>query len=181
MLYAVFEKCPTFGGKVRSANVEEVRNLPGVTHAFVVQGTDNQSGLQPGVAVVGETWWQAQSAREQLRVEWDTNHSDSSAAYEQEADALLGEAGETLRADGDVDAAFDTSVKVIEASYYYPFVSHANLEPQNCTALYHESGRLELWAPSQNPKGGRPASRLHGGGGLDRSRNSPAGAAAVDT
>ena len=155
MLYAVFEKCPTFGGKVRSANVEEVRNLPGVTHAFVVQGTDNQSGLQPGVAVVGETWWQAQSAREQLRVEWDTNHSDSSAAYEQEADALLGEAGETLRADGDVDAAFDTSVKVIEASYYYPFVSHANLEPQNCTALYHESGRLELWAPSQNPKGGR--------------------------
>src|SRR5210317_262304 len=155
MLYAVFEKCPTFGGKVRSANVEEVRLLPGITHAFVVGGTDNQSGLQPGVAVVGETWWQAQSAREQLRVEWETNHSDSSVAHEQEAEALAAEPGETLRADGDVDAAFDTSVKVIEASYYYPFVSHANLEPQNCTALYHESGRLELWAPSQNPKSGR--------------------------
>jgi isoquinoline 1-oxidoreductase beta subunit len=155
MLYAVFDKCPTSGGKARSANVDEVRRLPGVTHAFVVEGTDNQSGLQSGVAVVAETWWQAQSARAQLHVEWDTKHSDSSRAYDREAEVLATETGETLRADGDVDAAFDTSDKVIEATYYYPFVSHANLEPQNCTALYHESGQLELWAPSQNPKSGR--------------------------
>ena len=155
MLYAVFEKCPTFGGKVVKANVDEISKLPGVTHAFVVEGTDNQSGLQPGVAIVAEGWWQAQSARKQLRVEWQTSHADSTAAFSREADALAREEGETLRADGNVEDALDSAAQVVEASYYYPFVSHANLEPQNCTALYRESGELELWAPSQNPKGGR--------------------------
>ena len=155
MLYAVYEKCPTYGGKVRKANVEEIRKLPGVTHAFVVQGTSDLTGLLPGVAIVAETWWQAQSARKQLRVDWETSHSDSTTNYDREAAALAQEAGETLRNDGDVDGAFDSAKDVIEASYYYPFVSHANLEPQNCTALYRESGELELWAPSQNPKGGR--------------------------
>jgi len=155
MLYAVFEKCSTFGGKVRSANVDEIRKLPGVTHAFVVAGTGNQTGLQSGVAVVATTWWAAQSAREQLRVDWETSHSDSTEAYDRQAEILAKEDGETLRTDGDVEAAFDSAEQVVEASYYYPFVSHANLEPQNCTALYHESGRLEMWVPSQNPKSGR--------------------------
>jgi len=155
MLYAVFEKCLTFGGKVRQANLDEVRALPGVTHAFIVNGGDDLTGLLPGIAVVAKTWWQAQSAREKLHVEWDTSHSDSTADYDRQAAALANKSGETLRSDGDVDAAFDSAKQVVEASYYYPFVSHANLEPQNCTALYHESGRLEIWAPSQNPKGGR--------------------------
>ncbi len=155
MLYAVFEKCPTFGGRVRDANIDEVRKLPGVTHAFVVEGTDDPRGLQPGVAVVASTWWQADSARKQLSVEWESSHSDSTADYERQAEALRVEDGETIREDGDTDDALAQAEKVVEASYYYPFVSHANMEPQNCTALYHESGKLELWAPSQNPKGGR--------------------------
>jgi isoquinoline 1-oxidoreductase beta subunit len=155
MLYAVFEKCPTFGGKVLSANVDAVGKLPGVTHAFVVEGTDDLTGLQAGVAIVAESWWQAQSARKQLRVEWQTSHSDSTAGYNSQAEVLAKEKGEALRADGDVDGAMDAAAQVVEASYYYPFVSHANLEPQNCTALYRESGELELWAPSQNPKSGR--------------------------
>lgn len=155
MLYAVYEKCPNFGGKVRKANLEEIRKLSGVTHAFVVEGTDNLRGLLPGVAIVAETWWEASSAREKLRVDWETSHSDSTADYDRQAMALAGEPGETMRSDGDVDGAFDTATRVIEASYYYPFVSHANMEPQNCTAVYHESGRMELWAPSQNPKSGR--------------------------
>ena len=155
MLYAVFEKCPTFGGKILNANIDEISKLPGVTHAFVVEGTDDLAGLQPGVAIVAESWWQAQSARGQLRVEWQTGHSDATADYDSQAEALAKEDGETLRTDGDVDGAMKSAAQVVEASYYYPFVSHANLEPQNCTALYHESGKLELWAPSQNPKGGR--------------------------
>jgi isoquinoline 1-oxidoreductase beta subunit len=155
MLYAVYEKCPTFGGRVRTANVEQIRNLPGVTHAFVVDGTDNLQGLLPGVAIVAETWWEAQSARKRLQVGWDTDHSDSTAEYDRQAAILRDEAGETLRSDGDVDGAFESADDIIEASYYYPFVSHTNMEPQNCTALYHESGRLELWAPSQNPRAGR--------------------------
>ncbi len=170
MLYAIFEKCPTYGGKVRKANVDQVRKLPGVTHAFVVDGGDNLTGLLPGVAVVARTWWEAHSARKQLRIDWNTSHSDSTADYDRQAEALRNEAGETLRADGDVERVLDAAWKVVKASYYYPFVSHANMEPQNCTALYHESGRLELWAPSQNPRGGRqliaetmdiPEDRIH--------------------
>jgi isoquinoline 1-oxidoreductase beta subunit len=155
MLYAVFEKSPTYKSKLRDANVEEIRNLPGVTHAFVVEGTDDMRGLQPGVAIVATTWWAANSARKRLQINWETSQSDASADYEQQAEALRNETGEIRRSDVDVDEAFDNASKVVEASYYYPFVSHANMEPQVCTALYHESGQLELWAPSQNPRGGR--------------------------
>ena len=155
MLYAVFEKCPTFKGKVGEANVEEVRNEPGVTHAFVVEGTDDPRGLQSGVAIVATTWWAANSARKRLRVSWITDQSDSTMDYDRQAKALLEESGEVLRSDGDVDTALDRATRVVEATYYYPFVSHANMEPQNCTAHYRESGELEFWAPSQNPKSGR--------------------------
>lgn len=155
MLYAVYEKCATYGGRVRKANVEQIRNLPGVTHAFVVEGTNNLKGLLPGVAIVAETWWEAQSARKQLRVDWETDHSDSTEMYDSQAAVVGKEAGKTLRTDGDVEQAFGSASKIIQASYYYPFVSHANMEPQNCTALLHKSGQLELWAPSQNPKSGR--------------------------
>ncbi len=170
MLYAVFEKCPTFKGKVGEANVEEIRNLPGVTHAFVVDGTGDPEGLQSGVAIVATTWWAANSARRRLRVSWVTDHSDSTLDYDRQAKVLLEQTGEVLRSDGDVDAALDRATEVVEATYYYPFVSHANMEPQNCTAHYRESGQLEFWAPSQNPKAGRelvartlgiPESRIH--------------------
>jgi len=155
MLYAVYQKCPVFGGKARSANLDHVRTLPGVTHAFIVEGTDDIRGLWPGVAVVAKTWWEADSARKQLKVDWETTHTDSSEEYAKKAEALAAESGETLRHDGDVESAFGKAAKVVEASYHYPFVSHANMEPQNCTALLHESGKMEMWAPSQNPKSGR--------------------------
>jgi len=186
MLYAVFEKSPVFGSKLRGANVDEIRKLPGVTHAFIVKGTDDIRGLQPGVAIVAKTWWEASSARKQLKVDWETTQSDSSEGYGKQAEGLAAEPGETLRHDGDVEATFGKAAKVVEASYYYPFVSHANMEPQNCTALLHESGKMELWAPSQNPKSGRklvsntlgiPENRVHvnqvryGGGFGRRLRN----------
>lgn len=155
MLYAVYEKCPAYGGKVRSANVQEIAKLPGVTHAFVVEGTENPKGLLPGVAIVAKSWWEAESARRKLRVTWRSGPSDSTVNYATTAQALSREAGMTLRADGNVEAALNSAKTVVTASYYYPFVSHANMEPQNCTALYHESGAMELWAPSQNPKAGR--------------------------
>jgi isoquinoline 1-oxidoreductase beta subunit len=155
MLYAVFQKCPVFGGKVRSANLDHVRTLPGVTHAFIVPGGDEYSGLQPGVAIVAESFWEANAARDALEVDWETTHADSSEDYAQQAASLADEPGETLRHDGDVDATFDKATNIVEARYYYPFLAHATMEPMNCTALLHESGKLELWSPSQNPQNQR--------------------------
>ena len=155
MLYAQYVKFPVFGGKVRQANVEKVAKQAGITHAFVVQGTDNLSGLMPGVAIVGDTWWAVNKAREALKVDWETGQSDSSDAYAKEAAKLARGDGEIQRHDGDVEKALGSAEKIVEASYFYPFVQHANMEPQVATALFHESGKLEMWAPSQNPKGAR--------------------------
>jgi isoquinoline 1-oxidoreductase beta subunit len=156
MRYAVFEKSPVFGGRVASANLEEVRALPGVSHAFTVEGGTQLNGLLGGVAIVADTWWAARSARQRLRVAW-TEHETSaqgSAAFKAKADEYFAAAPQrSLRSDGDVSGALATGT-VVDAVYEYPFLAHATLEPQNCTAQYVE-GKLEIWAPTQNPQSGR--------------------------
>ncbi len=158
MLYAVYEKCPVFGGKVVRANLDRIKTLRGVRDAFVIEGTENLTGLMPGVAIVADSTWAALSARQQLRVTWNEgktaneNWSDH-VAHAEEIGPKPGE--NKLRDDGNVDAAFaDASNKVVEAAYTYPFISHANLEPQNCTAWFKDGG-FEVWAPSQNPGSGQ--------------------------
>jgi len=157
MVYAVFEKCPVFAGKVVSANLDEVRALPGVRHAFVVEGGTALNGLLGGVAIVGDTWWAAKSARDRLRVTWDEGATaeQSSDGFARRAAELSTQAPEReMRRNGDVDAAFAGATHVVEASYTYPFLAHASLEPQNCTAHF-QNGKLEVWAPTQSPQNGR--------------------------
>ena len=157
MLYAVFEKCPVFGGKVATANVEEIRGLPGIRHAFVVAGTDDLNGLVGGVAIVGDTWWSAKSARSRLRVTWNEGPtaSQSSAGFQTQADALSKQPQQrSIRRDGNVETALAGAAKTVEAAYYYPFIAHAPLEPQNCTASWKDN-KLEIWVPSQTPANGR--------------------------
>ena len=157
MLHAVFEKSPVFGAKVASANVEEIRKLPGVKQAFIVDGTANLAGLMPGVAILAETWWHARSARRRLRVTWADHPTaqQSSAGFAAKATELFAAAPQTVaRKDGDATAALAGAAKVVEANYEYPFLAHAPLEPQNCTARFAD-GKMEIWAPTQNPQSGR--------------------------
>jgi isoquinoline 1-oxidoreductase subunit beta len=157
MLYAVFAKCPVFGGKVVSANLDEVRAQLGVRHAFVVEGGTNLTALLGGVAIVADTWWHAHSARRRLNVVWDegATAAQSSDGFARQADALAQQSAQrSLRTDGDVDAALAGAAHTVEASYFYPFLAHAPLEPQNCTAHWQD-GRIEIWAPTQTPENGR--------------------------
>ena len=71
MKIAVYQRCPATGGKVRSANLDEVKRLPGVRDAFVIEGNGKTTEVMPGVAIVADTTWAAFEARKQLRVDWD--------------------------------------------------------------------------------------------------------------
>jgi len=163
MLFASIEKCPVFAGKVKSANVDQIKTLPGVRHVLVIDGgitpaayTPWEPGMEPGIAVVAETWWHAQQARKQLQVEWDLGPAaaQSSEGFRARAQELLNAPPQrTVRKYGDLDVALQSSAKVVEAAYEYPFVAHVTMEPQGATAHW-KGGKLEMWSTSTLPGNG---------------------------
>jgi isoquinoline 1-oxidoreductase subunit beta len=167
MKYAVYQKGPVFDAEVKTANLSEIGTMPGVSHVIVLKGAERQlesangggidDGLRGGVAIVADTWWHAQKARRRLQVEWaeGPHSSDSTAGFDAQAKALFAQpAQDQVRVYGSPDAALRNAAKVVRASYSYPFISHVPMEPQNCVASFRD-GKVELWAPTQNPGPGR--------------------------
>src|SRR5256884_6275702 len=157
MLYAVYEVAPAHGRRLGKADIQAAELSPGVKHVVPIIGNgDADTGLADGVAIVASNWWLANQARSKLAVDWDLSAAKghSSSVYRAKADAAIAAgAGPDLRLDGDPAAQLASSAKRISARYDYPFIAHATIEPQNCTARYKE-GRLEIWAPSQTPQRG---------------------------
>ena len=156
MLHAQYIKAPVYAARVASANLDELKRMRGVRDAFVLDGGTQLAGLLPGVAIVADSYWNARVARNALKVTWAEHPTaqQSSAAFRAKATEFLGGAPQHLmRNDGDVDAAMGGGT-VVEAEYEYPFLAHAALEPMNCTAHFAD-GKLEVWAPTQNPQSGR--------------------------
>jgi isoquinoline 1-oxidoreductase subunit beta len=160
MLHAVYEVAPAHGGRLIKADIEAARRAPGVRHVVPIFGNgDPDKGLADGVAIVATHWWLANQARSKLAVEWDLSAAKghSSSVYREKAEAAIAAgAGADLRVDGDPAAKLASSARRIAARYDYPFIAHAPMEPQNCTARYRD-GRLEVWAPSQTPQQGLEA------------------------
>ncbi len=161
MLHAVFHKCPVFGGKVVTANIDALKALPGIHDAFVVKASEanpsgDLQGLSDGVAIVAKSWWAASRAREKLKVTWDEGPTaaQSSESFAQRAVTLAaGEPASYLRRDGDVGSSLAGAARLVDAAYSYPFLAHISLEPQNCTAHFQD-GKIVFWAPTQLPAPG---------------------------
>jgi len=160
MVHAALEICPVFQGTLASLDDSAVRAIPGVIAVIPINCGILPKGKNDAVAIVANSWWVANMARRKLKVTWDTagNEANSTAGYATAAAAALDgrkPQSDLVRA-GDIDAGLAGAAKRVSARYSYPFLAHATLEPQNCTALYTD-GKLEMWAPAQAPAGGRKA------------------------
>ncbi len=167
MLYAAYEKCPVFGGKVATANLDAIKALPGVRNAFVVEGGPDLTRTYPGVLPWREPPWRRRDRRGHLvartvgareaAVTWNEGPTaaDSSDGFAKRALELSQQPPAIkLYNDGDTEKALQGAAKVVEAAYLYPFLAHASLEPQNCTAHYKD-GKMEIWVSTQTPREGR--------------------------
>jgi isoquinoline 1-oxidoreductase subunit beta len=143
MLYAAIVQCPVFKGTLKSVDETKLADMKGIR--CVVKQPD-------AVAVVADSWWRAKKAAEVLPVSWDVgdNASVSSSTISAHLHEALSAADARVgRNDGDVDRALGQAVKRIEADYEVPFLAHATMEPQNCTA--HVTADLaEIWVPTQD-------------------------------
>ncbi|TDJ38215.1 MAG: xanthine dehydrogenase family protein molybdopterin-binding subunit, partial [Gammaproteobacteria bacterium] len=95
MLYAAYHKCPTIGGKVIGANLDEIKAMPGVIDAFLVEGNNNVRELLDGIAIVGTTTYAVFNAKKQLQVDWDESQAskDSWTQIVSRAKSLAGTRG----------------------------------------------------------------------------------------
>jgi isoquinoline 1-oxidoreductase subunit beta len=144
MLYAAIMQCPVFQGTLRSVDESSIAGMKGVRR--IVK-------LPDAVAVVADSWWRAKRAVDTLRVSWDERgNGDLSSAMIGEFvhDGLGAAEAQVGRADGDFSAGLGRAAKRIEADYTVPFLAHATMEPQTCTAHVKDGG-VEIWVPTQDP------------------------------
>jgi isoquinoline 1-oxidoreductase subunit beta len=155
MLVATIQKCPVFGGTVRSFDASLANAVRGVRH--VVQ-------VSSGVAVVADTFWAARKGRQALRVTWNEGPLAqlTSAQISREYASLARQPGRVARSEGDVAKALAAAGRTLEAVYQVPYLHHATMEPMNCTA-HVTADACTVWAPTQNPGGSQAiAAKLTG-------------------
>lgn len=144
MLVANIKESPVFGGKVKSYDAAKAQSMKGVKK--VVQVGDS------AVAVVADTFWQAKTALDQVNIVWDNgaNGNVSSASIKKMLeDGLTADDAFVHNTNGNVSSALSSASKKIEATYFYPFLNHATLEPQTATAKWTASS-CEAWVPTQD-------------------------------
>lgn len=164
MLTAMIERCPVANGALLSYDPAPALAVAGVRSVVPifppgVRGGGVGRGFTPhaGVAVVAADTWAAWQGRRALKptIKWDLgpHASYDSAAFRKELEGSTAEPGRVVRKLNDVDDAFTQAADdTVEASYYVPLLAQAPMEPPVAVALF-QNGRMEVWAPTQNPDG----------------------------
>jgi len=161
MLTAMIERCPVANGQLESFDASAALKVPGVRKVVAVLppsvapgGVGRAFVPHAGVAVIADNTWAALQGRRALRphIKWNygPHRSFESTAYRKTLEASTAAEGKTVRKKGDVDGAFATATKVVEAGYYVPLLAQAPMEPPMAIALL-KGDKLEVWAPTQNP------------------------------
>jgi isoquinoline 1-oxidoreductase beta subunit len=146
MLTAVVARPERYGAKVKSFDASKAKAIPGV-HSVVAF----ESPLSSGVAVLAKNFWTARKGREALSIEWDESNafrrstSDLLAEYR----ALAVKPGIRARWEGDPEGAMAGAVRTIEATYEFPFLAHAAMEPMNIVVRLGDK-ECEVWNGEQN-------------------------------
>ena len=144
MLHAAIKDCPVFGGKLASFDDSKIKGRTGVRGAVRVS--------ESAVAVVADSWWRAKTALEALPIVWDEGPNASVSSATIAAHLKGGLTSSDAFADTNYGDALKTiagAAKKVEAVYSLPFVSHATMEPMNCTAKV-SADSAEAWVASQN-------------------------------
>ncbi|MBI4902633.1 MAG: xanthine dehydrogenase family protein molybdopterin-binding subunit [Acidobacteria bacterium] len=155
MVYASIERCPVYGGKVKSFDASAAKKVAGVSDVVQIEAFKPPHSFQAlgGVAVIANNTWAAMQGRKALKVDWDLgpHASYDSAAYRKELLDAARKPQKVVRNIGNVDAEFAKGGKLHEASYYAPLLSHAPMEPPAAVADFRD-GQCTVWTATQNPQ-----------------------------
>ena len=150
MKYATVKASPVFGMQVVSFNEQSIQDMPGIRTVV---------NLGDAVAVVADGYWQAKQALDRLDITFETGEADSieqSDIYRQFGEAMdaASQNGDEIVdfEQGDARLAMADASSFVSAEYRVPYLSHAPMEPMNCTAWLHD-GICEIWTGTQNPLG----------------------------
>ena len=129
------------GAKPSSVDSAAALEMPGVKAVFEIPS---------GVAVVADRYHQILKARREVKVVWSKSRFDTNEMWRRYETAMSGTDWSIAHSGGDVDNTLSEATEKLEAEYRLPFLSHATMEPQNCTASVRD-GHAELWVPTQGP------------------------------
>ena len=150
MLVASVRACPILGGTLKSFDASALDGRPGIKKVLKIGDPELQ--VNDAVVVIADSWWTANSALDDIKYDWDGGEfaDFSSADFEKVMDAGF-DANDSFTGNegGDVAQAMEDAVKTIEATYNFPSLNHAPMEPMNATALW-TADKCEVWCPTQN-------------------------------
>ncbi len=158
---ALVKRPPVAGGKVKSFNADAAMQIPGVQKVFEITSPGFPLQLDAplgGVVVVADNTWAAMKGRNALKVVWDNgvNGNYDSDAYMETMMQKAKVKGKVRRKQGDADKALQAASKKVEAEFRVHHLSHAPMETP-CAMAHFKDGKIEVWAPTQEPQWARGA------------------------